>query len=264
MNIPVRMIGIATTIFWVFLIIFCLTAVYSVKDLQFSFGEPQLNMTPDNTAIFSLPVNILNRGYYDLHGFNVTTGVRDEHGSLITRGSTFIPLIRRDEPMTVLHNMTININDLLEHSQEYLFNDTTLNVDASVGINLIQLIPAQASGNFTIPWGAPLYNLQIGNPSYAMVNFTHFRASVPISFENHALFDLTGNVQIRMFDNANVQIGEGQSAIQAYQHSSYSDSVDLLIHAPSIITPTPSFSGHLEVTIETPMFNYGPLVIPVG
>ncbi len=264
MNIPVRMIGIATTIFWVFLIIFSITAVYSVKDLQFNFGEPQLNMTPDNTAVFSLPVNILNRGYYDLHDFNVTTGISDEHGTLITRGSTFIPLIRRDEPMTVLHNMTISIDDLMQHSQEYLFNDTILNVDASVGLNLVQLIPAQASGNFTIPWGAPLYNLAIGDPHYAMVNFTHFRVTVPVSFENHAFFDLIGTLQIRMFDDANTQIGEGQTAIQAYQHSTYSDYVDMYIQAPAIITPTPSFSGHLEISIETPMFNYGPLVIPYG
>ncbi len=262
MNIPVRMIGIATTIFWVFLIIFSITAVYSVKDLQFNFGEPQLNMTPDNTAVFSLPVDILNRGYYDLHDFNVTTGIRDEHGTLITRGSTFIPLIRRDEPMTVLHNMTISIDDLLEHNQEYLFNDTILNVDASVGLTLVQLIPAQASGNFAIPWGAPLYNLAVGNPQYAMVNFTHFRVTVPVSFENHAFFDLTGNLQIRMFDDVNTQIGEAQTAIQAYQHSAYNDYVDMYIQAPAIITPTPSFNGHLEIRIETPMFNYGPLVMP--
>lgn len=258
------MIGIATTTFWVFLIVFSITAVYSAKDLQFSFGEPQLNTTPDNTTVFSLPVNILNRGYYDLYDFNVTTGIRDEHGTIVTRGSTLILLIRRDEPMTVLHNMTIGINDLLEHSQEYLFNDTILNVDAAVGLTLVQLIPAQASGNFTIPWGAPLYNLQIGNPFYTMVNFTHFRATVPISFENHALFDLTGNLQIKMFDQSNTQIGEGQTAIQVYQHSSYSDSVDLLIQAPSIIKPTSSFSGHFEITIQTSMFNYGPLVIQYG
>lgn len=264
MNIPVRMIGIATTIFWVFLIIFSLTAVYSVKDLQFSFGEPQLNMTPDNTAVFSLPVNILNRGYYDLHDFNVTTGVRDQQGTLITQGSTFIPLIGKNEPMTILHNVTISIDDLLQHSQEYLFNDTVLNVDASVGINLVQLIPAQASGNFTIPWGAPLYNLAVGSPSYSMVNSTHFRASVPISFENHAFFDVTGNLRVRMFDDANTQIGRGQTTITAYQHSSFSDYVDVLFQAPSVIAPTPSFSGHLEITIRTPLFNYGPLVIPYG
>ena len=56
------MIGVAATFFWVFLIVFFISAVYSVKDVHFDFGEPQMGLTSDNKVVFSLPVSIANSG----------------------------------------------------------------------------------------------------------------------------------------------------------------------------------------------------------
>jgi len=89
------MISIATTFFWIFLIVFLVSAVYSFKDVRFDFGEPQIGLTSDNKILFSLPITIDNKGYYNIGSFNVTTEILDRKGFMITRASTFIPVIEK-------------------------------------------------------------------------------------------------------------------------------------------------------------------------
>jgi hypothetical protein len=253
------MIGIATTIFWVFLIIFSMTAAYSVRDLQFDFGEPQIGVTSDNKLLFSLPINIFNKGYYNIGKFNVTTEVSDSFGVPITRGSSFIRVIKKDQRVTVFHNITLSFNDLMQLSQNYLFTDSQLNIAESVGLSLAEVIPVQASTNFSIPWGAPLYNFRLGAPQYQAYNLTHLQVNVPISFENHASFDLSGDTQVCMRNSSDAVVCAGQTSINAAQHSSYNEYVELYIMISSV-TP----SGRFEVNLHTPFFNYGPWVIPYG
>ncbi len=259
MKIPIRMIGIATTIFWVFLIAFFVSAVYSAKDMRFNLGEPQMHITSDNKILFSLPVTIDNKGYYNIGSFNVTTEILDEKDFTITRGSTFISVIEKDTEITTTHNMTIDINDLLQNSQDYLFNDTELEIHEEIGMKLAGVIPVQASTNLSMPWGAPLYNFTLGEIEYTTFNLTHMRATIPISFENHAFFDLTGNIQIYMYNDTNILLSEGQTIIEAPQGAPYQGYIEL--NAP--ITGI-SENGYFEVYFSTPFFNFGPLVIPYG
>lgn len=259
MKIPIRMIGIATTVLWIFLIAFFVSAVYSVKDVRFNLGEPQMDMTSNNEILFSLPVTIDNKGYYNIGSFNVTTEIADEEGFTITRGSTFIPVIEKGREITTTHNMMIDVNDLLQNSQDYLFNDTELEIHETIGMKLAEVIPVQASTNLSMPWGAPLYNFTLGEIEYTTFNLTHMRATIPISFENHAFFDLTGNIQIYMYNGTNILLGEGQTIIEAPQHASYQGYIELDVSIMGI-----SESGYFEVYFLTPFFNFGPLVIPYG
>jgi len=253
------MIGIATTFFWIFLIAFFITAVYSAKDLQFDFGDPKMGLTADNKVLFSLPITIVNKGYYNIGAFNITTEISDEEGFTITRGSTFVRVINKNDVVTINHNMTIDLNDLLQKGQNYLFNDTELKIYEAVGMRIAEVIPVQASTNLSLPWGAPLYNFVLGEIEYVAHNYTHLRVVVPISFENHAFFDLVGSIQIRMFNSTNVLVGEGQTNIEAIHNSLYNGYVELYV-AITGMTET----GHFEVSFLTPFFNYGPMVINYG
>ena len=259
MRVPIRMIGLATTFFWIFLIAFFISAVYSVKDVHFDFGDPQIRLTSDNKLVFSLPVSITNRGFYDIDAFNMTTEVSDKEGFIITRGSTFIPVITKNDSVTVTHNMTADVNDLLGRDQNFLFNDTELRIYEAVGMRIADMIPIQASTNFSVPWGAPLYNFTLGEVEYAAHNLTHFRAVIPISFENHAFFDVVGNIQTRMYNSADEVVGDGQTNIEAYHNSPYNGYVELYVSITGMTE-----SGRFEVYFRTPFFNYGPLVIPYG
>jgi hypothetical protein len=250
------MISIATTFFWIFLIAFFVSAVYSVKDVRFDFEEPQMDLTSENKIIFSLPITIDNNGYYNIGSFNVTTEISDHKGFIITQGSTFIPVIEKGRRVMATHNVTININDL-QNSQDYLFNDTELKVHETVGMELAEVIPVQASTNRSMPWGAPIYNFTLGEIEYTVLNETHMTATVPISFENHAFFDLTGSIQICMYNSTSVLMDEGQTTIKASQNTQYQGYIELNVPIAGITE-----NGHFEVYFSTPFFNFGPLVIP--
>jgi hypothetical protein len=259
MRIPIRMIGLATTFFWIFLIAFAVTAVYSLKDVQFDFGQPQTGTTADNRLFFTMPIRIFNGGLYNIGNFNVTSQVMRTDGAIIASGTTFVPVIRKGEEISTSHMVTASINDLLQSSQNYLFNDAELRIDESVGMSVAEMIPVQASTNFSMPWGAPLYGFALGTPAYSMYNATHLRVVVPVSFENHSFFDLAGTIQSRMFNSTGAFVGDGQTPITARQTSSYNGNIELRIGAQGLTQ-----SGSFEVSFLSPILNYGPWVIPYG
>lgn len=259
MRIPIRIIGTATTFFWLFLIVFFVSAVYSVKEVNFDFGGPQIDITSNNKILFSLPVTIDNKGYYSVGSFNITTEITDNEGSIITRGSTLIPKIERGREIATTHNMTTDINNLSQSSQDYLFNDTDLEIHETIGMKFAEVIPVQASTNFSMPWGAPLYNFTLGEIEHMTFNETHMKAIISVSFENHAFFDLAGSIQISMHNSTNTLLGEGQTSIEAPQNSSYQGHVEINVPIAGI-----SENGYFEVYFVTPFFNFGPLVVPYG
>jgi len=259
MNIPIRAIGIATTVFWAILILFSVSVAYSVKDLQFGFGEPQIGTTLDNKVLVSLPINVTNKGYYNIGLFNVTSVALDEGGFTVAQGSSVVPVIEKDRTVVLFHNLTLDINDLLQRDQNYLFNDTQLTVVECVSMKLAELIPVQASGNFSIPWGAPMHNFTLEQPKYLATNLTHIQIAVPLSFENHAVFSFCGNVRIRMYNNAGLLVGSDDTAISVPQNSRYKGSIEFWVMASAI-----SSNGRLEIELQTPFFSYGPQVIAYG
>jgi len=259
MKIPIRMIGLATTFFWIFLIVFTVSALYSVKDVQFDFGEPQVSLSSDNKLLFSLPIKIANNGYYNLGLFTMTTEISDEEGFVITQASTSIPVIREDENVTITHNVTMDFNDLLPNHEDYLFNDNELMIHETIGMRIAEVIPVQASTNVSMPWGAPFHNFTLGEIEYTPHNMTYLKAIVPISFENHAFFNLVGDIQIRLYNNVDALLGESQTSIEAQPGSSYDGYMELYVPTADITE-----SGRFEVYFLTQFFNSGPLVIPYG
>ena len=263
MNVPIRMLGIATSIFWIMLIAVVALAAYSVKDINFDFGEPQFAVTPDGELIFSLPLYIDNRGYYSLKEFYLSTMFSEAEGVEISRDSTFVPVIAHGENTTILHNVTLSMVSLLEKGAQYLFNNNDLHVSVTAGLNFAELLPAQISTNFTFPWGAPFYNFALGEPSYEQLDLTQVTISVPISFENHAAFDIAGNIRIELYDQVDSLLGEGQTSVYVPQHSAYEGEVEFNVPV-SVSSLSAVQSGHFNVYFDIGFVEYGPLVIPIG
>jgi hypothetical protein len=215
--------------------------------------------TNADQIIFSLPVTITNRGFYNIGAFAIATRVLDNDGLSFVEASTAVPLIGKNNTVAVMHNMTINASDLLQHDQNYLFNDTELRIYATVGMHIAEVIPVEASTNFSMPWGAPLYNFSLGAPTYAPYNSTHFRVTVPTSFENHAFFDLVGDMRIRMHNSTGARVGRARTSVEAYANLPYNGFIEIYV---SIVGVTPT--GRFEVSFDTPLVDYGPLVIPYG
>jgi hypothetical protein len=263
MNVPIRVLGIATFIFWVFLIAFIALAAYSIKDLNFSLGELQFTAAPNGQLLFSLPMYIDNKGVSSLKSFDLTTVFLDAESSEISSASTFVPVIPHGENVTIFHNVTLSMDDLLEKDEQYLFNDNNLMASVTAGVNFAELLPVQISMNTTYPWGAPFYNFTLGQPMYNRFNTTYGRITVPSSFENHAAFDLVGDMRVELYDSANSLVGESQTALDVPQYSAYTGKLDFYVPINSA-SLSAAQSGHFSVYFSTLFFEYGPVVIPYG
>ncbi|HDD69759.1 MAG TPA: hypothetical protein ENG19_01375 [Candidatus Bathyarchaeota archaeon] len=260
MKTSIRMIGIATTFLWIFLISFFISAVYSVKDLHFNMSEPQMGVNQNNEVYFSLPITITNNGFYSIGSFMISTRILDENGFQIAENSTVVPVIRKGENTTAFHTVMVNISDLLQNSQvNYLINDSEFLVKAAIGMSIAQIIPVQVATNLTVPWGAPFYNLTFGTPQYSDFNTTHCITTIPISFENHAFFDLNGTIQIKMYNDSDLLVGSGETTFEVPQHSPYNGIVEFYVSTTDLTE-----TGYLEVYFLTPLLDYGPLVVSYG
>jgi hypothetical protein len=254
MKVAIRMISIATALFWIFLTAFTVSAVYSfIKDVRFSFGEIQMptNLTEENEMVLSIQITVENMGYFNICFFNITTEISDIEGFVLTRGNTCIPTINRNTVITINHNVTVNVTDLFQENSAFIFNDTTLVLYEAIGMSVAEIIPFKASTNVTIPWGAPLYNLSLGEPEYVAVNRNHTLIRIPVSFENHSFFDVAGNLIISMYDSEYTIVEEGQTAIEVPSHTIYSGNAEVYVESTAI----PS-SGLLKIYFQTPIFNF--------
>jgi hypothetical protein len=257
------MITVATSLLWVVLIIFSVSAIYSLKDIRLDIGRPQTTLAPQNELLVDFPIGIVNNGYYNLNDFNISMEIHDEQKTVMAQGFTFIPVIKKDETLNTTNRMRINLTDILQAHQNLIFNDTELQINDTVSMKTAGLISLKVSSNLTIPWGAPLYNLTFEKPRFTVQvapNFTNYvRVTIPITFENHAFFDLAGTIHISIYDNKNIVTSTGSIFLNAPQQSSYH--ADLELDVP--VTGTAS-NGYFEIFFSTPFFSYGPLVIPYG
>jgi hypothetical protein len=258
MRVPIRIIDIATSAFWIFLIIFSASVVYSVKDFRVNLGQEQTSATEDNELLFSFPVSVVNSGLYEIADLNFSKTILDNTGSTIVGGSIYIPVIGQGQTINFTKSVKLNVTDLLQTHQSLLYNDTDLTTITRLSMLVAGVIPVKASSNSSMPWGAPLYNLTVGTPQSAMFNATYSLVTVPLSFENHAFFNLTGTVWLRAYGPTNELIGQGQTDIEVTQNSPYNGNLEVIVPlgAGSI--------ARLEVFFVTTFFSYRQEIAPHG
>jgi len=251
MKTVIRTLAWATYIFWIILIFFSVTAVYSAVQLAqgFRFGEPQTR-THNGTATLSLPLHINNVGFYDVSNLNLTTSISDSSGAFISYSSTFVQLIPRGGDSSLAHNITLDGNSMNSSELSHLlFADDNLTVDTTVTLDYAKVIPFALGTNLRMPWGAPLSNLTLGN-----VSMNGTSATVPFSFENHSFFELNGTMRLEIIDNLDHVVGQGTVNILALPQSDYSDSLTVAVSG---------VPATARLYFQTSVFSYGPVVIPL-
>jgi hypothetical protein len=259
MRYAVRALGWATKIFWIFIIAFLVTSVYSAMNVRMSFGEPKLFIS-SGFVVISVPLSVNNSGLYDLPKLNVTVDVMEYNGSLASTSTTLVPPIPRYSSFETARNVSMSLDDIISKAKIYLFNDTIFNVDMSMKLKFADAIPLQISMNKTIPWGAPIYNFSVGQISYDYYNVTHQRVIIPLSFENHSpYFGVDGTMRVEMYNASHGFIASGTSNLDVPSHSKYEGQVELIV---DILKLTPS--GEIYFYFETSVFSFGPVVMPYG
>jgi len=221
-----------------------------MRDFQVNFGQPQTSTTEDHELLFSFPMSVVNTGLYGIADFNISRSLLDEDGSVIAGTSIFIPTIGQGQTINVTQNVKLNVTDLLQTHQSLLINDTDLRTNTMLSMLAAGMIPLQASSNSTMQWGAPLNNLTLGTLQLAISNATYYVIRVPLSFENHAFFDLSGTVWLSAYNTVGQLIGQGQTSIQVTQNSPYDGNLE--IYVPIGAGPI----VRIEVYFVTTFFNY--------
>lgn len=216
MRQAIRALSWATTIFSVLLLLFSITSAYSALLIAqgLHFDSPTTKAEGGILTVV-LPFQFGDTGLYDIADFNITTLIRDHNGFNISKSSTFVPLIpRASSNFTVEHDISLNASKLATQNLSYLlFNDTDLTVYAILMLNFARVIPIELSTNISLPWGAPLYGLVVNNVSAIMLSPNLFQATILVSYENHAFFDLNGTVELQLLDSAGNQLGTNSTGL---------------------------------------------------
>ncbi len=256
MKQAIRALSWAIYIFWIILLFFAVTAAYSVSQFVPGFGEPYTNVSSDILTV-SLPFYIDNGGLYDISDLQLATYIRTNQGSPISNSSTLVPRIPRGSNVSATHAMSIDLGQMpAEVLAQLLFNDDALDVEFVLRLNYAGAVPFGISGNFSMPWGAPLSNLTMGGVSLRPYNATYFAAAVPVSFENHSLLSLDGTMRLELADSHGHTISDGTSFLDVLPESDYSSVLELVVPASSTIHEARLF-------FDTSAFDYGTVVIPV-
>ena len=259
MRHAVRALGWATNILWIIIIAFTCTAIYSALNLRISFGQPQV-FSANDLLILSFPIIVNNTSYYDLSELNSTVNVMDHNDPVVATSTTSVPLIPRGSNIETAHNISLNLNDVIQRTPSYLFNDTIFNINRSMKLRYAYTFAFQFSQNTTIDWGAPLYNFSTGHISYQPHNSTHQKAVIPLSFENHSsFFSIAGTIHLEIYNDTNDSIGSGATSITVPPRSPYEGQIEAFVDVSRLTE-----SGVLHFYFETSMFSFGPWVMSYG
>lgn len=250
MKPAIRALTIATLILWTFIIAFAATAIYSVINLSkgIDFGEVQF-FPSSKGVVLSLPFSINNTGYYDISELNVTTRMTAHNGTLLSLDETLVPLIASGSSIETAHNISIDLSDIMAMDYtELFFNDSSFGFDAFVSLNFAYAIPVQISINMSVPWGAPLSNLSIGEISVPDNN----TVVIPVSFENNSYFDIAGTMQLEVYNDIYELVTSGQTNLNVSSNSGYNEQVEMYLSIGDLSKLTES--GKIRLVFESPMF----------
>jgi hypothetical protein len=253
MNITTRILSISTFILWVIIIFFFATSVYSVMNLKVEAG--QVEMVPSGNGIsFSLPFSINNEGYYELSDLNLTTRVSDPNGNIIDLTETFIPSIPQESTVNSSHTVSVDITDIMSMDHEaLLLEDNEFLIEIFAGLEFAHTVPVDLSLNTTIPWGAPFANFFVGEMSVTQLDETRARLSIPLSFDNHAVLDISGTLTLEIYNDAEEMITSGMNEIVVPSQGSYRSALSLDADYVELLKLTNS--GNIHLIFETTLFS---------
>jgi len=252
MKQAIRALGWSIYVVCLVILVFTVTVVYSAFQLGVNFGEAQTSSS-GGSMILSLPFSIENNGFYDISDLNITTLIHESNGAPLSNSTTVIGLISSGNKVDTMHNISISLEKMASASlSRLLFYDTNFNVDMSLALIYADVVPFKISTNFTIPWGAPLSNLTMGNPY-----FSGSSLFVPIIFENHSFLNLTGTMRLELVNNLNQQVGLAVAPLNVPSHSVFNENVEVSVSGPLTISEA-------RLYFDTSFFSYGPVVIPIA
>lgn len=240
-----------SSLLWIIIVSFLLITVYSALNLEVEIGEVDYNLMGEDLLV-SLPFKIDNNGYLQISELTIMTSIRDCNGTLITLDKTFFPTISGGTHLESEHNIKISIEEMSSIDWNYLlFSDSNFDLYANVSLDFAYLMPIEMTINERIPWGAPFHNFSV-NVSILSYNSTHYEIVTYLSFENHTFLDITGTMQLEIYNNLNEWIVSGKTSLEVQSGFRFEGQVLTFLDNADISNLTET--GKIYVNFITPMF----------
>jgi hypothetical protein len=214
-------------------VVYLATAGYSLVQTVFiergiEFGGFQSSVV-DGSFVLSIPLIVNNTGYYDITEFKIMSTLEDINGTILTSNSMNLGEIMKGTAESAMFNTSLSFSTFLSNMTYLLFNDTELKIDLSIGFRYAKALGFQLDvEDMLIPWGAPLYGLnitEIGSPSF---NGTHLVVDVTLELENHSFFDVNGTFSIEAYNEVEDYIGAGQGVVTVPSYSRFDETIEVV------------------------------------
>jgi len=247
-------LGWISRLIWIAVILLPVTFGLSMEKLfqpdAIGFGEATSSFS-NNKICISLPFYINNTGYYDISHVNLTTVLKDKKGETVAQGETFILAIRVGSKVDASHNIYVSLDKLSEEMEYLLFNDTMLDLNASLSLRFAQVIGIALSTNLTVPWGAPIHNLTLSGVTYDPVTQ---KLCMSLTFENHSPLTVKGDVQMIIYNAKNETIGSQYFSLEVPSNSLFAESLEISIDIWKVTE-----NGYVFLYFGTEEFTAGPI-----
>ena len=255
----IRALGWTVTISTILLFTFLLTAGYSLfqtitTDHGIEFGDFQMS-TSNDALVLSAPVSVNNTGYYDVSEFKITTELKTINGTTLVANSVVIEEIKRGRAESASLNLSLSLQDLLSNMTYLLYNDTEFKIDFSMGFGYAHALGFRMEMmNTSMPWGAPLYGLNITEIGTPIFNGAHLLIEITLVLENHSLFDVHGTLNLEAFNETDEYIGYGRSLINVPSNTRLSEPIEVAIAIENPLNYTGK--GTIKVEFEHSFIEY--------
>lgn len=230
--------GWIITFLWIITFILPVSVAFSLLRIaegrNVGIQEPTFSFLDGNLSV-NMPFYINNTGFYDLSDIGLNVKLGRENKTIIAL-SEKLPDVPAGRTVNGSLSFSKNLTEVLLNNRELLTNDTELDVNVSLGFRVAYTIAFNVAMRFPTSWGAPFYNLRLGEPSFQPLNQTHWNAAVPISFENHAYYPVSWPLLIELYNSRNESIGSIFRDLNVPPGEAFQDVFEVAVD-PSKITP---------------------------
>jgi hypothetical protein len=170
--------------------------------------EASLGFSSGNVTL-TLPVDVFYSGWLSIRDIEVTTGVHNSSGVLLTSALTNVPNM---SPGT--NRISVDMVFPVNASRSLLTQDQELTIDASVRVFGFELV----SESLNYSWAAPLSGLNFTSPMLSPVNATHMRLQMGMEGRNNSPVSISDcTVQLQIFNSTDALVGSSTTSFSLAQ-----------------------------------------------
>jgi hypothetical protein len=134
-----------------------------------------------------------------------------------------------------------------------LLEDNDFLVEVFTALDFAHAVPVELSINTSIPWGAPFAGFSVGEMSVSRIDATRAELAIPMSFENHAILDIAGTLNLEIFNDNEELVASGVNEIDVSSQGSYRGTLYLQAQYEDLLKLTSS--GNIHIIFETTLFS---------